>query len=176
MALAVSWKIDIGTQAAPVDFTERCAGISIDQPLGFMEHAPHRCVITLNNFDGALTPGAGGTYSSTDWFAQGVFISATVNGTETAEVFHGIVNDFDIVDDGTSSTVTLIAADWMTIGARAVYLLDATISGTTAWTTRVAASINAACTSLGFISLPYLGNVFAAPMFYFGGGVTDPAR
>jgi len=79
------------------------------------------CRITLLNKDGALTPDGGGTYSSTDWFAQGVFVSAitdTGGATTTTAVFHGIVVDFDLVDDGVYSTVTITAVDWVTIGGK----------------------------------------------------------
>ena len=170
MALEVVWTIEIGDLATPVDFSDRTAGLQISQKLGFMQPAAHRCTITLNNFDGALTPGAGGTYSATDWFSQGLFISATVNGTDTARVFEGIVNDFDIEDDGVTSRVTLVAVDWMTIGARGIYPFSATVATDSEWATRVAASINTFCTSVGFIALPRLGTNFAAPMFYYNGG------
>jgi len=81
------------------------------------------CQITLLNKDGALTPGGGGTYSSTDWFAQGVFVSALTNvgGADTnTPVFHGVVTNFTLVDDGVFSTVTITALDGLTVAGRAV--------------------------------------------------------
>jgi hypothetical protein len=99
-----------------------------------MQPSAHLVTITLNNFDGALTPGAGGTYSSVEWFQQAVFISCTINTTDTAEVFHGIIDDFDISDDGVTSMVTLTASDWLSIGARGLYGNDFTNSTSYDWT------------------------------------------
>jgi hypothetical protein len=99
MTLSIEWAVHIGDVATATDFSDRATGISIRQPLGFMQPASHQCVLTLNNFDGALTPGAGGTYSSINWFEQAIFVTCTVNGTDTAEVFHGIIDDFDLADD-----------------------------------------------------------------------------
>lgn len=118
MSLDVAWTISIGTLALPTDFSDRCTGVLIKQPLGFMQPSAHSCSITLDNFDGALTPGAGGTYSAVNWFEQGIFITCTVNGTDTAQVFHGIVDDFDLVDDGVTSYVRIGGSDWLTILAR----------------------------------------------------------
>jgi hypothetical protein len=119
----VSWAIKIGSVASPTDFTSVCAGIHIKQHAPFMGHKSGRAQITLNNFDGDLTPGAGGTYSGTDWFEQAVFISAT-SGTFTAQVFHGIIDDFVVNDNGTYSTVTIKASDWFSLFGRSVSEYD----------------------------------------------------
>jgi len=134
MSLDLAWNVTIGGLDTNTDFTNRVTGLSINQQLGFMQPAGHKVVITLNNFDGALTPGAGGTYSTFAWFEQAVFITCTVNSTDTAEVFHGIVDDFDIQDDGVSSTVTLTALDWLSIGARGLYPNDILSSTSYVWT------------------------------------------
>ena len=119
----VSWAIKIGTVGSPTDFTGVCAGIQVKQHAPFMGHSAGRAKITLNNFDGDLTPGAGGTYSGTDWFEQAVFISAT-SGTFTAQVFHGIIDDFVLNDNGTFSTVTIKASDWFSLLGRSVSEYD----------------------------------------------------
>jgi hypothetical protein len=114
MSLDVVWTVKIGDIDSPTDFTDRVTGIGIRQPLRWMRPSIHTATITLNNFDGALTPadgGGAGTYSTVDWLAQAVYISATVNTTDTAEVMHGIVSKFELIDDGTSSTVILTVAD-----------------------------------------------------------------
>lgn len=135
MTLSIDWEVLIGGLDTNTDFTNRVTGIKIDQPLGFMQSASHRCVITLNNFDGALTPGAGGTYSSFAWFEQAIFVSCTVNSTDTAEVFHGIIDDFDLIDDGVSSFVTLTASDWLAIASRTYRTSSFTnTTNTYAWT------------------------------------------
>ena len=167
MAIEVDWTIKIGTVNSPTDFTSRVKGLSILQPLGFMQPAAHRCTITLDNNDGALTPGAGGTYGSVNWFAQGLFITATVNTTDTANVFHGIVNDFDIADDGVTSTVTITAADWLTIGARATYQTSASSGGDFPFTQRLAASADAFTRTQGVNTLPLLGNTAARTQYTF---------
>lgn len=167
MTLAVEWAVHIGDVATATDFSDRATGISIRQPLGFMQPASHQCVLTLNNFDGALTPGAGGTYSSINWFKQAIFVTCTVNGTDTAEVFHGIIDDFDLADDGTNSVVTVTALDWFSIGARAFAQQNSSVSTPIPWTERVQATINAATVSYGYPSLPALNQTLGVFTFYF---------
>jgi hypothetical protein len=134
VSLDLEWNVTIGGLDTNTDFTDRVAGINIKQPLGFMQPSAHLVTITLNNFDGALTPGAGGTYSNVAWFEQAVFISCTINTTDTAQVFYGIIDDFDIVDDGVTSMVTLTASDWLSIGARGLYGNDFNNSLSRDWT------------------------------------------
>tara|TARA_R110000868_G_scaffold365604_2_gene628489 strand:- start:900 stop:2060 length:1161 start_codon:yes stop_codon:yes gene_type:complete len=77
--------------------------------------------ITLNNYDGALTPGGGGTYSAVQWFACGIGIYGTVNYattiTEQTE-FVGYCTDFDLLDDGINSTVTLTCIDALRVAGQ----------------------------------------------------------
>ena len=82
-----------------------------------------QATITLLNKDGALTPGGGGTWSTTNWFQNAVFISVsttTGGATTTDQVFHGVIVDFDLQDDGVFSTVTITALDGLTIAAKTV--------------------------------------------------------
>jgi hypothetical protein len=121
MAINTSWKLEIGTLASPSDFTSRVMSMNIRQTVDVNVIGRGQAVFTLLNKDGALTPGGGGTYSSTDWFAQGVFITALTNtgGADTSTaVFHGVVVDFDLQDDGVYSTVTITAVDGLSIGGR----------------------------------------------------------
>lgn len=123
MAINTSWKVEIGTQAAPTDFTSRVMGMSIDQSVDVNVIGRGICRITLLNKDGALTPGGGGTYSSLDWFAQGIYINAITDvgaGTTSIDVFDGVVTDFDLIDDGVYSTVTITAIDGLTVAAKTV--------------------------------------------------------
>lgn len=123
MAINTSWQVKIGTVASPTTFTSRVTSLNITQVVDVSEIGRGTCVITLLNKDGALTPGGGGTYSSTDWFAQGVFVSSLTNtggaNTET-QVFHGVIVDFDLTDDGVYSTVTITAQDGLTVAAKTV--------------------------------------------------------
>jgi hypothetical protein len=121
MAINTSWKVEIGTVASPTNFTSRIMSMNIQQDVDVNVIGRGQAVFTLLNKDGALTPGGGGTYSSTDWFAQGVFITALTNtgGADTSTaVFHGIVVDFDLQDDGVYSTVTITALDGLSVGGR----------------------------------------------------------
>jgi len=124
MAISTNWEIKIGTVASPTNFTSRVLSMSVSQQVDVNVVGRGICRITLLNKDGALTPGGGGTYSSTDWFAQGVFISAltkiagTVDPEVNSPVFHGVVTDFDLIDDGVFSTVTITAQDGLTVGGR----------------------------------------------------------
>lgn len=123
MAITTSWKVDIGTQAAPTDFTSRVMSMSISQQVDVNQIGRGQCVITLLNKDGALTPGGGGTYSSTDWFAQGVYVNAKTSvgaGDTSIDVFDGVIVDFDLVDNGAYSTVTITALDGLTVAAKTV--------------------------------------------------------
>lgn len=132
MAINTAWRIEVGTLAAPTDFTSRVQGVSIDQQVDVNVIGRGTATITLLNKDGALTPGGGGTYGNTDWFAQGVFITARtdVGGAVTSTpVFHGVVIDFDLVDDGVFSTVTLTCADGLTVGGKSTSQTVPNITG-----------------------------------------------
>ena len=113
MALAISYTIEIGTPYSAVDFTGRTLGFSVRQAAPMSDLSPSSAVLTLQNYDGELTPGGTGTYASTDWFAQAIFISATIQGTNTltAEVFHGFITEFAVADDGTQSVVNIRCDD-----------------------------------------------------------------
>jgi len=104
---------------SPVDFTNRATGFSSRLRADIAELGSASCTITLDNNDGELTPGGGGTYSSWDWHSKAVFISATV-GAHTPTIFHGLVTDFRLDDDGVNSFVQIVAQDFMTVGGRAV--------------------------------------------------------
>jgi len=121
MTINTAWQIKIGSLASPTDFSSRVLSMNIDQSVDVNVVGRGVCSITLLNKDGALTPGGGGTYSATDWFAQGVFVSSLTNigaGNTTTDVFHGIITDFELVDDGVFSTVTITAQDGLSIGGR----------------------------------------------------------
>lgn len=124
MPINTSWRVRIGPVAtSPTLFTDRVMGMSINQHVDVNEIGRGICTLTLINKDGALTPGGGGTYSSTDWFAQGVYVQSVTNigGADTfTTVFEGVIVDFDLTDDGTFSTVTITALDGLTVAAKTV--------------------------------------------------------
>lgn len=121
MPINTTWKVDIGTVAAPTDFTSRVLSMSIQQSVDVNVMGRGVCRITLLNKDGALTPGGGGTYSSTNWFTQGVFVNALTDigaGSTSTDVFDGIITNFELQDDGVFSTVTITAQDGLTVGGK----------------------------------------------------------
>jgi len=157
MAINTAMKVEIGTVAAPTDFTSRTLGLSVDQQVDVNVIGRGTCRITLLNKDGALTPNGGGTYSSTDWFAQGVFVSAitdTGGASATTAVFHGIVVDFDLVDDGVYSTVTITAVDGLTVGGKSIPPTLTAISPAASYLSIIQLAFNA---GYGTLSLPRLG-------------------
>ena len=114
MTIDATWQIEIGTKGAMTDYTSRVAGMNVKQRLGRARLGTGNAVVTMLNNDGALTPNAGGTYSSVDWFSQLVRINCTVTdgvSSETANVFSGIVKDFELSDDGRNSMVQLKMID-----------------------------------------------------------------
>lgn len=157
MAISTNWEIKIGTVASPTNFTSRVMSMSINQQVDVNVIGRGICQITLLNKDGALTPGGGGTYSSTDWFAQGVFVSALTNtggADTTTAVFHGVVVDFDLVDDGVYSTVTITAMDGLTVGGKST---PPTVPVTSA-NYQLAVSAALDTSSFGALYIPRLGN------------------
>ena len=121
MPINTAWRVEIGTVASPNNLTSRVMGMSISQSVDVNVMGRGQATITLRNQDGELTPGGGGSLGNIDWFAQGVFISALtdIGGAPTiSPVFHGVVVDFDLVDNGVYSTVTLSCADGMTVSGQ----------------------------------------------------------
>ena len=111
MSVTLAWTVKIGGVASPTDFTSRVLGAQITQRVTPQELKTDIGRVTLDNRDGALTPNAGGTYDSVDWFAQAVFIECQVNGGSSIPVFHGLLDDFVLADDGTDSVVNITAID-----------------------------------------------------------------
>lgn len=165
MAIGTNWKIEIGTVASPTDFTSRVTSAFINQQVDVNVIGRGTCVITLLNKDGALTPGGGGTYSNTDWFAQGVFVSALTKVVGTADpevsspVFHGVVTDFDLIDDGVYSTVTITAQDGLSVGGRSPIAFTQAVIGTNTYASTLDNNIYAGYDILGasFPLYPTLG-------------------
>lgn len=118
MTLTLAHTVEIGGVESPTDFTSRVLGFSVKQSARPQRINSNTAIITLDNNDGALTPNAGGTYDSVDWFAQGVFISTTVNGGTAQHIFYGLLDDFQLADNGTESTVTITALDWVAVAGR----------------------------------------------------------
>lgn len=169
MAISTSWRIEIGVYGNIVDFTSRTLGVSINQQVDVNVVGRGTCTVTLLNKDGALTPGGGGTYGTRDWFANLVQITALTNtggANDENPVFYGLVNNFDLTDDGVYSTVTITAVDALAVAGRTA---NFTIASATSGYTAKLASINISN------SLPLVGSdvaafglVYEGPTVYVG--------
>lgn len=164
MAINTSWRVEIGLfNPGLVNFTSRTLGVSIDQQVDVNVVGRGSATITLLNKDGALTPGGGGTYTNTDWFSNLVRITALTNtggANDENIVFCGLVNSFDLNDDGVFSTVTITAVDGLSVAGRTT---NVTIGSATAGYT---ARLNSLALS---DNLPLLGsNVAAFSLSYEG--------
>lgn len=156
MTINTSWKVEIGLLASKTNFTSRVMSMNIDQSVDVNVVGRGQCTITLLNEDGALTPGGGGTYTSADWFAMGVFVTALTNtgGSDTETVvFHGVVTDFDLVDNGVFSTVTITALDGLTIVGKTAVLTDIPLSGSTDYGSLMLVAIGDARYQLNYLKL-----------------------
>lgn len=122
-----SWQVVIGDRVGSLNVTNRTLGFSTDTTAGIGELGKMECTITLDNNDGAFTPAEGGgtgTYKDVDWYSQLLTIDVFFTG-RGAELFNGIIRDFDIADDGTNSYVTLRAVDWLQVATSEPFNLTA---------------------------------------------------
>ena len=127
MTVEFKTRLLIGDISTETDFTDRLMGMKIDQPIRLSRASQHTAVLTLKNYDGALTPGAGGTYTDTDWFSQAVVIDFSDDGGSTYnEVFSGVITDFKLRDNGVFSQVEIQVHDWLMFLGRATGTLTTT--------------------------------------------------
>ena len=127
MTVQFQTRLLIGDITSETDFTSRLQGMKIMQPIQLSRASQHQAVVTLENYDGALTPGAGGTYSNTDWFSQAVVIDFSDDAGSTYNtMFAGVITDFKLRDNGVFSTVELIVHDWLMFLGRATGSLSTT--------------------------------------------------
>jgi len=115
MAQITTWAVNVGRYSGAslslTDHASRTLGLSIDQQCDPGQLGTGRATVTLDNSDGALTPGGSGTYANVDWLTSGLFLEATVDSVSVS-VFHGVITDFAMTDDGNgNSAVTLTALD-----------------------------------------------------------------
>lgn len=174
MTINTNWQIKVGTFDAPVDFTSRVFNMSIKQNCGVNRFGRGTASFSLYNNDGALTPGGGGTYSSTDWFAQGVFISALTNtggANTTTAVFHGVVSDFELDDNGVFSTVTITARDGFSISGQTSFG-DLTAYGEVTLGQALDVALNGFAGYTVDIQYPRLGKTNDYAQYYDRGGTS----
>jgi len=121
MSIVTTWTIKFGGaigSSTRTDITSRVLGMTINQPLNISAPSRHSAIITLENNNGDFTPDIGNSYSSVNWFAQAVFIDVDINSTYQYPVFDGIIESFELYDDGINSTVQLTVIDPLTFAGR----------------------------------------------------------
>ena len=119
MAVTTTPSVTLFAHGSETDLTGRALGASVDTIAPNGQIAETRGTVDLDNTDGALTPGGGGTFSTTDWFAHAIHLEAEVTDgttTHTVVLAHGIVTGFEIRDDGVTSFVRITFDDGFSVG------------------------------------------------------------
>lgn len=121
MAIETGFTIEIGNLSEIYDITDQVQSFYVNSQCNLAEIGTSNGAMTIKNFAGSFTPNGGGTYGDVDWFNQAVLI----NGTTTVlsvptsfNLFHGIINKFELNDNGTFSTVTISFIDAFSTGGR----------------------------------------------------------
>ena len=137
MAITTAFTITVGNLGASYDITSQVMSFNVNTQVSLAEIGTSKGSMLIKNFTGSFTPGGGGTYGSIDWFNQAVFINGTttVGGVPTSfKLFHGIVDQFALDDNGINSYVTISFIDALTAGGRSA-TVNTNFSGSTASTT-----------------------------------------
>lgn len=121
MAITTAFTITIGNLGASYDITSEVMSFNVNTQVALAEIGTSKGSMLIKNFTGSFTPGGGGTYGNIDWFNQAVLINGTttVGGVPTSfKLFHGIVDQFALDDNGINSYVTISFIDALTAGGR----------------------------------------------------------
>lgn len=121
MAITTAFTITIGNLGASYDITSEVMSFNVNTQVSLAEIGTSKGSMLIKNFTGSFTPGGGGTYGNIDWFNQAVLINGTttVGGVPTSfKLFHGIVDQFALDDNGINSYVTISFIDALTAGGR----------------------------------------------------------
>jgi hypothetical protein len=132
MAITTAFTITIGNLGASYDITSSVMSFHVDTQVSLAEIGSSKGSMLIKNFTGAFTPGGGGTYGSVDWFNQAVLINGTttVGGVSTSfKLFHGIVDQFALDDNGINSYVTISFIDALTAGGRSATVDTSYVGG-----------------------------------------------
>ena len=132
MAITTAFTITIGNLGASYDITSQVMSFNVNTQVSLAEIGTSKGSMLIKNFTGSFTPGGGGTYGSVDWFNQAVFINGTttVGGVPTSfKLFHGIVDQFALDDNGINSYVTISFIDALTAGGRSATVNTTGASG-----------------------------------------------
>jgi hypothetical protein len=121
MAITTAFTITIGNLGASYDITSEVMSFNVNTQVSLAEIGTSKGSMLIKNFTGSFTPGGGGTYGNIDWFNQAVLINGTttVGGVPTSfKLFHGIVDQFALDDNGINSYVRISFIDALTAGGR----------------------------------------------------------
>ena len=132
MAITTAFTITIGNLGASYDITSEVMSFNVNTQVSLAEIGTSKGSMLIKNFTGSFTPGGGGTYGSVDWFNQAVLINGTttVGGVPTSfKLFHGIVDQFALDDNGINSYVTISFIDALTAGGRSATVSTAFVTG-----------------------------------------------
>jgi hypothetical protein len=132
MAITTAFTITIGNLGASYDITSEVMSFNVNTQVLLAEIGTSKGSMLIKNFTGSFTPGGGGTYGSVDWFNQAVLINGTttVGGVPTSfKLFHGIVDQFALDDNGINSYVTISFIDALTAGGRSATVNTSAIGG-----------------------------------------------
>ena len=132
MAITTAFTITIGNLGASYDITSEVMSFNVNTQVALAEIGTSKGSMLIKNFTGSFTPGGGGTYGNVDWFNQAVLINGTttVGGVPTSfKLFHGIVDQFALDDNGINSYVTISFIDALTAGGRSATVGTAGVSG-----------------------------------------------
>jgi hypothetical protein len=132
MAITTAFTITVGNLGASYDITSSVMSFHVDTQVSLAEIGTSKGSMLIKNFTGSFTPGGGGTYGSVDWFNQAVLINGTttVGGVPTSfKLFHGIVDQFALDDNGINSYVTISFIDALTAGGRSATVNTSGVTG-----------------------------------------------
>jgi hypothetical protein len=130
MAITTAFTITIGNLGASYNITSEVMSFNVSTQVSLAEIGSSKGSMLIKNFTGSFTPGGGGTYGSVDWFNQAVLINGTttVGGVPTSfKLFHGIVDQFVLDDNGVNSYVTISFIDALTAGGRSATVATTSI-------------------------------------------------
>ena len=102
--MSISWQLNLynSDTSSFIDFTDRMQGFDVRQIAKPAMLGTGEALFRLTNYDGALTPNGGGTYSNIEW-AKCYFILYCTTPSDSHTVFVGFAANFTFVDqDGVS--------------------------------------------------------------------------
>lgn len=118
MAVTYTYSFTALGQGFDYDLTNQLLSFTTDLDAGIFTLGNASAQFTVKNFTSTFTPGAGGTYSSTNWF-NAIFtlkLTATEGASSSyANIFQGNCTDFSIQSQDKDSKATFTCVDAFTL-------------------------------------------------------------